>query len=246
MQLPTPNTPSPSNKISLAPYSVNLDESTGFSKSLVFSVATRGQLLIVRTLKTMTKVDKDSPSSLAGKTIILGVCGSIAAYRAADITSRMTQQGASVYPVMTEEATRLIAPLTLKTLARNPVAWDLWKEGEGWQPGHIELADNADLFLVAPATAHTLACFAQGLAPDLLTSIYLATRAPVLLAPAMNGKMLAHPATQTNLEALRKRGHHFIEPAEGMLACGYEGKGRLAPVDQILTAAADLLSAKNV
>jgi len=185
-------------------------------------------------------------TSLAGKTVVLGVCGSIAAYRAADLTSQLTKLGASVFPVMTEEATRLIAPLTLKTLARNPVAWDLWKEEEGWQPGHIELADNADLLLVAPATAHTLACFAQGLAPDLLTSLYLATRAPVLLAPAMNGKMLSHPATEKNLQTLRERGHHFVEPVEGLLACGYEGKGRLAPVEEIVQSAVHLLSAADV
>tara|TARA_R100000027_G_scaffold22267_3_gene16149 strand:+ start:5425 stop:6009 length:585 start_codon:yes stop_codon:yes gene_type:complete len=189
----------------------------------------------------MPKIENSPLSPLAGKTIVLGVCGSIAAYRAADITSQLTKAGAAVFPVMTLEATRLIAPLTLKTLARNPVSWDLWKEEEGWQPGHIELADNADLFLVAPATAHTMACFTHGLAPDLLTSIYLATQAPVLLAPAMNGKMLSHPATAGNLKILRERGHHFVEPAEGMLACGYEGKGRLAPVEEIVEAATNLL-----
>lgn len=177
-----------------------------------------------------------------GRTIVLGITGSIAAYRAADLTSALTKRGAAVFPVMTVEATRLIAPLTLRTLARNPVAWDLWKEGEGWQPGHIELADSADLFLVAPATAHTLACFAQGLAPDLLTSIYLATRAPVLLAPAMNGHMLAHPATQANIERLRERGHRFVDPEEGLLACGYEGPGRLAPLETILAAAEAVLA----
>jgi len=189
----------------------------------------------------MTTTQQPFSDSLRGKTIVLGVTGSIAAYRAADLVSQLTQRGASVFPVMTLEATKLIAPLTLKTLARNPVAWDLWKEDEGWQPGHIELADTADLFLVAPATAHTLACFAQGLAPDILTAIYLATRAPVLLAPAMNGKMLTHPATESNLKILRERGHHFVDPTEGLLACGYEGKGRLAPIDEILTAAENLL-----
>ncbi len=177
-----------------------------------------------------------------GRTIVLGVTGSIAAYRAADITSQLTRRGASVFPVMTEEATRLITPLTLQTLARNPVAYDLWKEAESWQPGHIELADNADLLLVAPATAHTLACFARGLAPDLLTSLYLATRAPVLLAPAMNGHMLEHPATRANFEILRQRGHTFVDPTEGLLACGYEGQGRLAPVEEILAAAGNVLS----
>lgn len=208
---------------------------------MIFAVAGDGHLIMVISDRFMGNSENSSALPLAGKTIVLGVCGSIAAYKAADITSQLTKLGASVFPVMTQEATRLIAPLTLKTLARNPVSWDLWKEEEGWQPGHIELADNADLFLVAPATAHTLACFAQGLAPDLLTSIYLATRAPVLLAPAMNGKMLSHPATTANLGTLRERGHQFVEPAEGMLACGYEGKGRLAPVEEIVAAATQIL-----
>ncbi len=178
----------------------------------------------------------DTISTLKDRTIILGVTGSIAAYKAADITSRLTEAGAKVYPVMTQNACRFIQPLTLQVLSRNPVATDLWKEGEGWQPGHIELADQADLLLVAPATAHFLGLFAQGLAPDLLSSIHLATAAPVMLAPAMNGKMLKHAATQANLELLRKRGYHFIEPKSGMLACGYEGMGKLADVDVIVEA----------
>lgn len=170
---------------------------------------------------------------LKGKTILLGVTGSIAAYKAADLCSSFTKQGANVFPVMTKEATKLITPLTLTTLARNPAIHDMWQEAQGWNPEHIDLADRADLLLVAPATANIIACFAQGLAPDLLTSIYLATLAPVMIAPAMNGKMLAHPATQTNMQTLADRGHMFIEPAEGMLACGYEGKGKLAPVADI-------------
>ncbi|MGE9294862.1 MAG: flavoprotein [Puniceicoccales bacterium] len=173
--------------------------------------------------------------SVQDKTIILGVTGSIAAYKAADIASQLTQRGAKVFAVMTREATEIIGPIALQTLTRNPVSVDLWKEGQGWQPGHIELADKADLVLVAPATANIIACFAHGLAPDLLTSIYLATPAPVMIAPAMNGKMLCHPATQANIVTLRERGCLFIEPQEnGMLACGYEGAGKLAPVDDIL------------
>lgn len=175
-----------------------------------------------------------SEKSLNGRTIILGVTGSIAAFKAADITSRLREAGAAVYPVMTTNATRFISPLTLQTLARNPVATDLWAEEKGWHPGHIELADRADLLLVAPATAHCIGLFAHGLAPDLLSSIHLATRAPVVLAPAMNGKMLAHSATQDNISTLTKRGYHFIEPDQGMLACGYEGRGKLASVDLIV------------
>ncbi|MDX2111255.1 MAG: flavoprotein [Verrucomicrobiota bacterium] len=184
--------------------------------------------------------------SLTGKTIILGVTGSIAAYKAADIVSQLVKQDASVHVVMTTGATKLITPLTLQTLSRNPVSYDLWSEGDDWKPGHIELADKADILVVAPATANILACFAHGLAPDLLTSIYLATPAPVLLAPAMNGKMLAHPATQLNLDTLRKRGHLMLDPSEGLLACGYEGKGKLAPVDQIVAAIVKVLGKAEV
>lgn len=172
--------------------------------------------------------------SLEGCTIVLGVTGSIAAFKAADLVSRLTEAGASVYPVMTANATRFIAPLTLQTLARNPAATDLWMEEKDWHPGHIDLADRADMLLVAPATAHCIGLFAHGLAPDLLSSIHLATQAPVVLAPAMNGKMLAHPATQANIRCLTERGYHFIEPDQGMLACGYEGKGKLASIDLIV------------
>lgn len=179
---------------------------------------------------------------LKGRTIVLGVTGSIAAFKAADLTSRLTEAGASVYPVLTVSATRFITPLTLQTLARNPASADLWEEEKEWQPGHIELADRADLLLVAPATAHCIGLFAHGLAPDLLSSIHLATEAPVMIAPAMNGKMLSHAATQANMQTLLARGYHFIEPAEGMLACGYEGKGKLAPVDIILEAVVSFFS----
>lgn len=176
----------------------------------------------------------DTTNILKGRTILLGITGSIAAFKAADLTSRLTEAGAEVYPIMTAGACSFVQPLTLQTLSRRPVACDLWKEGEGWQPGHIELADRADLLLVAPATAHCIAQFAQGLAPDLLTSIHLATPAPVMIAPAMNGKMLNHPATQANINLLRERGYLFIEPDSGMLACGYEGQGKLAAVEVIV------------
>ena len=127
-------------------------------------------------------------------------------------------------------------------LTQNPPLAAKEHEGKGWQPGHIELADRADLLLVAPATAHTLACFAHGLAPDLLTSIYLATAAKVMIAPAMNGKMWQHPATLANLATLRQRGHLWVEPVAGMLACGYEGPGKLAPVEEIVSSVQKFLS----
>lgn len=165
--------------------------------------------------------------------IVLGVTGSIAAYKAADLTSLLVKAGADVRVVMTEAATRIIAPITLQTLSRNPVAVDIWGEEDDWQPGHIELADSADLLAVVPATANTIACFAHGLAPNLLTNIYLATQAKVLIAPAMNSKMLAHPATQKNLKTLEGRGNVVMDTDEGLLACGYEGKGKLASVDVV-------------
>lgn len=165
------------------------------------------------------------------KRVVLGVTGSIAAYKAADLCSRLVAVEVDVHVVMTEAATRIIAPITLQTMSRNRVHTDMWNTDHGWEPGHIDLADSADLLVVAPATANTIACLARGLAPNLLCNIYLATRAPVLIAPAMNGKMLAHPATEANLKILGERGHQILETGEGMLACGYEGKGKLAPVD---------------
>lgn len=169
--------------------------------------------------------------------IVLGITGSIAAYKAADIASQLTKAGHQVTCVLTKEAVEFVTPLTLGTLSRRPVITDLFAEKEGWQPGHIQLADDADLLLIAPATANILAAMAHGFANDALTAIALATRAPILIAPAMNGKMWQHPATLRNVETLTAWGVSFIEPAEGLLACGYEGVGRLAPVDEIVAAA---------
>src|SRR3989440_9665507 len=134
----------------------------------------------------------------AGKNIVLGVTGSIAAYKAADLTSRLTRQGASVHAVMTADALRFITPLAFKTLSRHPVVTDLYDEEEGWKPTHIRLADEADLLLIAPATANTIARLALGLADDALGCVALALNpnAKTLIAPAMNGKMWLHAATQ--------------------------------------------------
>ena len=178
---------------------------------------------------------------LAGKRIVLGVTGSIAAYKAADLTSRLVKLGSDVMPVMTAAAQKFITPLTLQTLARQPVAADLWDEGNSWRPGHIELAEKADLLLIAPATADVIAQFANGLAPDLLSSLFLMARCPVLIAPAMNGKMWTHPATVANVAALKARDAEFIGPEEGMLACGYEGIGRLWPVEGIVDRVVEIL-----
>lgn len=170
--------------------------------------------------------------------IVLGISGSIAAYKAADLASRLVKQGHEVHAVMTHAATEFITPLTLQILTRQPVLVSLEDEKHSWKPGHIELADCADLFVVAPASANVIGQFAQGLSPDPLCSIYLALprTTPILIAPAMNGKMWLHPATQRNVAQLTADGCHFIGPAVGELACGYEGIGRLAQVDDILAA----------
>ncbi|MCH2063861.1 MAG: phosphopantothenoylcysteine decarboxylase [Roseibacillus sp.] len=170
-------------------------------------------------------------------TIVLGITGSIAAYKAADLVSQLAKDGHQLHCVMTQAATEFITPLTLQVLSRNPVLVSLEDEKQSWKPGHIDLADRADLLLVAPLSADTLGNFANGLAPDPLSSIYLATQAQVLLAPAMNGKMWEHPATQRNVAQLKADGCRFLGPEEsGMLACGYEGAGRLVPVEKIIDA----------
>ena len=167
--------------------------------------------------------------------IILGVTGSIAAHKAADLASSLTKAKFDVRTVMTMDAQRFITPLPFKTLTRHPVVTDLYDEDEGWKPTHIELADSADLLLIAPATANVIAKMASGIADDALTCIALALnpKAKVLIAPAMNGKMWLHAATQANVKTLKSRGAEFIGPDEGMLSCGYEGIGRLWSVEKI-------------
>jgi len=178
-------------------------------------------------------------------TIILGITGSIAAYKAAGIASQLLKNGHDVSCVMTEAATEFITPLTLQVISRNPVLVCLEDEKQAWKPGHIDLADRADLLLVAPCSADTIGNFANGLAPDPLSSIYIATKAKVLIAPAMNGKMWLHPATQRNVAQLREDGCHFIGPEDdGMLACGYSGPGRLMEENIIIEHAEELLSSK--
>jgi phosphopantothenoylcysteine decarboxylase/phosphopantothenoylcysteine decarboxylase/phosphopantothenate--cysteine ligase len=176
--------------------------------------------------------------------IILGVTGSIAAYKAADIASLLTKGGHHVTCVLSRGGAEFVTALSLQTLSRHPVITDLFAEKDGWQPGHIQLADEAELLLIAPASANVLAALAHGFANDALTAIALATRAPLLIAPAMNGKMWQHPATRENVATLQKRGAQFVQPAEGLLACGYEGVGRLAHVEEIVAAAEKLLGSQ--
>ena len=179
----------------------------------------------------------------SGKNIVLGVTGSIAAYKAAELASQLTKQGCDVHVVMTADALRFITAVPFKTLSRHPVVTDLYDEVEGWEPTHIKLADEADLLLIAPATAHTLAKLALGLANDALSCVALALnpRAKILVAPAMNGKMWLHPATQQHVAALKSRGVEIIGPEAGLLSCGYEGLGRLWPVEQVIARALELL-----
>jgi phosphopantothenoylcysteine decarboxylase len=180
----------------------------------------------------------------APKTIVLGVTGSIAAHKAVDIASLLVKQACDVHVVMTADALKFITPLPFKTLSRHPVVTDLYDEEEGWKPTHITLADAASLLLIAPATANVMAKLAHGIADDALTCIALALnpQAKLLIAPAMNGKMWLHPATQENVATLKSRGAVFIGPDEGMLSCGYEGLGRLEVVDRIAKRAVELVS----
>src|SRR5204863_4820382 len=154
----------------------------------------------------------------AKKSVVLGVTGSIAAYKSAELASLLVKQGHDIFVVMTHDAIEFISPLTLQTLSKNPVMTSFFDEKESWRPDHIELADRANLLLIAPATAHILAELAHGLADHPLAAIALATRAPILLAPAMNGKMWENPATVDNVKKLKARGAEFIGPEEGMLA----------------------------
>ncbi len=178
------------------------------------------------------------------RNIVLGVTGSIAAYKAAELASLLTKQNCDVRVVMTADALHFITPLVFKTLSRHPVVADLYDEEEGWKPAHIDLADEADLLLVAPATAHTIAKLAYGLANDALSCVALALnlKAKTLSAPAMNGKMWLHPATQQNVATLKGRGVEFIGPEEGLLSCGYEGLGRLWPVEQVAARALEMVA----
>jgi phosphopantothenoylcysteine decarboxylase len=180
-------------------------------------------------------------------TVILGVTGSIAAHKAVDLASLLTKEGCDVHVVMTPDARQFVTPLPFKTLSRNPVVIGLFDEPEEWMPAHIQLADKADMLLVAPATANTIAKLALGLADDALTCLALAlnAKAKLIIAPAMNGKMWLHPATQANVALLRSRGAAFIGPEEGLLACGYEGAGRLCPIEEIAEQALKLLVSQN-
>jgi len=170
-------------------------------------------------------------------TVVLGVTGCIGAYKSCEVLRELQKRSVDVHVVMTEAATRFVTPMTMEALSRHPVFVDQWALGEQGDIRHISLADAADLLLVAPATANTVGKFARGIADDALSTLYTATKAPVLLAPAMNVNMFEHPAVVENLDILRARGVGIIAPGSGYLACGWLGKGRLAEVEDIVTAA---------
>ncbi|HEX3033321.1 MAG TPA: bifunctional phosphopantothenoylcysteine decarboxylase/phosphopantothenate--cysteine ligase CoaBC [Bacillota bacterium] len=178
------------------------------------------------------------------KFVVVGVTGGIAAYKGAELVSTLVKQGAEVQVIMTASAQHFITPLTLQTLSKNPVITDMFNEPKSWEVQHIALADRADLFIIAPATANILGKVACGIADDMLSTTIMATRAPVLFAPAMNIHMYANAVVQDNISRLKKLGYHFIEPASGRLACGYEGKGRLPEVQAIMAAGAELLQGR--
>lgn len=162
-----------------------------------------------------------------GKNIVVGVCGGIAAYKAVELVSRLKKAGATVYVIMTKAATEFVTPLTFRELSGNPVAVDLWSEVKHWNVEHIALASAADLFVVAPATANMIGKVANGIADDMLSTTIMATKAPVIMAPAMNTNMYNNPLVKQNIAKLTALGYSFLEPASGMLACGVEGQGRL-------------------
>ncbi|MEG0268660.1 MAG: flavoprotein, partial [Clostridia bacterium] len=164
----------------------------------------------------------------SGKHVVLGVTGGIAAYKACEIVSRLVKLGIAVDVIMTENATKLVSPLTFETLSRRPVIVDTFQRTESWDVKHISLAQLADVMLVAPATANVMAKLANGIADDMLTTTLLATKAPILLAPAMNTGMWTAQATQHNLQVLKARGVQTVGPESGMLACGDTGTGRMS------------------
>jgi len=183
--------------------------------------------------------------AISNKEVVLGVTGSIAAYKACEIASRLTEWGARVTPVLTHAATELVGPASFEAVTGHRAITALFEPLQNPRVEHIAVATRADLFLIAPATANILAKAAHGIADDWLSTTLLATRAPVLFAPAMNANMYAHPATQANIETLRARGCHFVGPDEGRLACGDTGTGRMADPAVVLEAALPLLSNQN-
>lgn len=178
---------------------------------------------------------------MAGRNVVIGVTGSIAAYKACSLVRLFVKDDANVHVVMTANALNFITPLTFQTLSRNPVLTDHFAPPANWMPQHISLASQADLVVIAPCTANVMAKIACGIADDALTSIVLAAKAPVFLAPAMNTAMWTNPATQANYRTLLSRGIRFVNMDEGDLACGASGQGRMAEPEEIFNQASSLI-----
>ncbi len=179
------------------------------------------------------------------KNVVVGVTGGIACYKSADMVSRLKKEGFEVDVIMTENACKFISPLTFRTLSKNPVVTDTFATPEAWKVGHIALADKADVFVIAPATANVIGKIASGIADDMLTTTVMATKARVVIAPAMNVNMYENPIVQSNIEKLKSFGYEFIEPDSGLLACGYEGKGRMSEPAEIVRHIVDILNEKE-
>lgn len=183
---------------------------------------------------------------LKGKTIVLGVTGGIAAYKACELTRRLVESGAHVHVMLTKGAQQFVTPLTFQTLSGHPVHTDLFSLTQEQEIGHISLADSADAVLVAPATADLLAKVAHGICDDLLTTVICATTAPVILAPAMNVHMWENSITQENIAKLKKHDYLIVEPDAGYLACGYTGKGRLPDPETLMDALDKVLKVSKI
>ncbi len=166
--------------------------------------------------------------------ILLGVTGSIAVYKAAELVRLLQKRDCDVQVVMTRAATEFVSELTFRSLSRNPVHIEMFPQTDAWRPDHISLGEWPDVFVVAPCTANVIAKFAHGIADDLLSCTALGMQAPLVVAPAMNDRMWAHPATQANVACLKQRGATFVDVGTGDLACGYQAQGRLADLDQIV------------
>lgn len=178
---------------------------------------------------------------LEGKTVVVGVCGGIAAYKVVEVVSSLKKMKAEVHVIMTQNATKLVAPLTFRSISHQPVVTDMFEEPGQWNVRHISLAEKADLFLIAPATANVIGKVANGIADDMLTTTVMATEAPVLFVPAMNFRMYANEIVQMNISKLKRLGYYFMEPGTGTMACGTEGKGRLPEPQKIVEEVVSLL-----
>src|SRR3989338_990860 len=187
------------------------------------------------------KSPRKPKQALKNKTVLLCVSGSIAAYRACDVVRELKAEGADVFCLMTEAAKHFVSPLTFHSLSGHPVYSDPFSNQEDWAVLHTNLADRADLILMVPATADLLARMAHGFANDLVTSVLLASKAPVLIAPAMNDHMFSHPMTQENIKKLSWIGYQFIDPIEGDLVCGRIGMGHIQETEVILKAVRNIL-----